>query len=116
MDNGSDRELLELILNQVGKLTNELIEFRTGTNERFDDVEKRFDGLGNEIRRVGNQVAILENDHGKKLDALMDGYKQLAEGQEEIKAQITDLTSRVEKQEVEITVIKGGKAKNISKI
>ena len=65
--------------------------------------------LKTEIQTVGNQVTMLENDHGKKLDALMDGYKQLAEGQEEIKSQIQDINSKVANQEVEITVLKGGK-------
>ena len=52
-----------------------------------------------EIQSVGNQVARLENDHGKKLDALFDGYKQLAEGQEELKSQLHDLALKVDKQE-----------------
>ena len=77
----------------------------------YADLKSDIGSVRKEIQTVGNQVAKLENEHGKKLDALMDGYKQLAEGQEEIKAQLTDLTSRVEKQEVEITVIKGGKGK-----
>ena len=64
-----------------------------------------------EVQTVGNQVTMLENDHGKKLDALMDGYKQLAEGQEEIKSQIQDINSKVTNQEVEKTVLKGGKGK-----
>ena len=89
----------------------------------FEFMEKMYADLKNEIKlvkvdlsaeiqKVGNQVIKLENDHGKKLDALFDGYKQLAEGQKEIKTQMTDIASKLDKQEVEITVIKGGK-KNI---
>ena len=51
----------------------------------------------------------MENDHGKKLDALMDGYQQLAEGQEEIKSQIAKLSSKADKQEIEITGLKAAK-------
>lgn len=74
--------------------------------EQFKSVK---DELRAEIQSVGNQVTKLEQDHGKKLDALFDGYKQLSEGQEEIKSQLSFLTANLEKQEVEIKVIKGGK-------
>lgn len=65
--------------------------------------------LSAEIQKVSNQVVKLEQEHGAKLEALLDGYKQLTEGQEEIKGQLQDLQSKVSNQEVEITVLKGGK-------
>jgi len=77
------------------KMYVEFSEFRKETNARFDKVE------GHIIR--------IENEHGHKLDALFDGYKQLSEGQEEIKSQLTELSSKVEKQDIQITVLKGNK-------
>lgn len=62
-------------------------------DERFDSIEKR--------------LIVIENDHGSKLNALLDGYKQLSEGQEEIKEDIQALSDKQEKQELEIHVIKG---------
>lgn len=84
MDNMTDRELLELITTQVGKLTikadqisNDLSNFKYETNERFN--------------KIDNRLMAIENDHGSKLNALLDGYKQLAEGHDEIKADIRKL-------------------------
>lgn len=51
----------------------EFSEFRKETNNRFDEVKS-------DIQKVSNQVVKLENNYGKKLDALMDGYQQLSEG------------------------------------
>jgi len=73
----------------------EFSEFRKETREELQ-------GLKNDIIRI-------ENGHGKKLDALFDGFKQLTEGQEEIKSQLKELSSRVEKQDIQITVLKGDK-------
>ena len=77
------------------KLYSEFSTFRQETTEKFDIIDKRT------IR--------MENNHGKKLDALMDGYQQLAEGQKEIKSQIAELSSKVDKQEIEITGLKAVK-------
>lgn len=77
------------------KMYVEFSEFRKETREELQ-------GLKNDIIRI-------ENRHGKKLDALFDGYKQLTEGQEEIKSQLKELSSRVEKQDIQITVLKGDK-------
>ena len=82
-----------------------------GINNKIGDINNKIGDIESEIKHVGNQVTKLENSHGKKLDALFDGFKQLAEGQEEIKAQIADIAVKVEKHDVEITVIKGGKHK-----
>lgn len=84
------------------KMYGEFSEFRKETSRKFEEV--KFD-----IQNVSNQVVKLEIGHGHKLDALFDGYKQLAEGQEEIKSQVTALASKVESQDVQITVLKGSK-------
>ena len=62
-----------------------------------------------DLRGLKNDVIRLENEHGKKLDALFDGYKQLTEGQEEIKSKLKVLSSKVEKQDMQITFLKGNK-------
>lgn len=100
MNEMTDRELLEFVAAQVGKLTtkvddisNELRLFKSDTDERFN--------------KIDNRLMVIENDHGSKLEALLDGYKQLSEGQEEIKEDIQTLSDKQEKQELEIHVIKG---------
>lgn len=45
----SDRELLELIAAQVGKLTNELSEFKKETSESFSKVINRLESIDKRI-------------------------------------------------------------------
>jgi uncharacterized protein YaaR (DUF327 family) len=77
------------------KMYSELLGFKKETNERFDDIK------GHIIR--------LENDHGKKLDVLFDGYKQSMEGIQEINHKLDKLTDRVENQEIKLQVLKSVK-------
>ena len=88
-----------------------LTQMYSEMNKRFSEVNKRFDGVDEKLDGKADKADIvrLENEHGKKLDALMDGYQQLAEGQEEIKSQIVELSSKVDKQELEITGLKAVK-------
>lgn len=58
------------------KMYIEFSEFRKETHARLGSVE--------------GHIIQIENDHGKKLDALFDRYIQLAEGQQEIKSQLAE--------------------------
>ncbi len=51
----------------------------------------------------------MENSHGEKLDALFDGWKQNTEQLKKHDHKLESIDSKLEKQEVEITVIKGNK-------
>lgn len=84
------------------RMYNEFVSFKSDMNEFRQETNKRLDAVDGHIIRI-------ENEHGHKLDALFDGYKQLTEGQEEIKLQLTELSSKVERQDVQITVLKGSK-------
>lgn len=65
--------------------------------------------LKNDIQNVGNQVAKLENDLVPKIEILFDGYRQLSEGQEEIKSQLADISTKLENQGAQINFLKGSK-------
>lgn len=75
------------------------------------DMTEQFKSVKEDIKGLKNDIIRMENNHGKKLDALFDGYKQLSEGQEEVKSQVSALTEKVDSQDVQITVLKGGKSK-----
>ncbi|NLY38327.1 MAG: hypothetical protein GX044_03395 [Firmicutes bacterium] len=64
----TDRDLLELIAAQVGKLTTQVDGLTTQVGKLTVDVE--------EIKKI---VVRIENDHGQKLGALLDGYRLLSE-------------------------------------
>jgi len=67
----TDRELLELIATQVGEITKGMSEVKT----RLTSVE--------------NIVTRIENEHGKKLSALFDGYKQHTDQLDRIEKEVS---------------------------
>ena len=79
--------------------------------EMYSDIKGELTDIKQILNKKADKTDIvrIENEHGKKLEALFDGYKQLTEGQEEIKSQLTELSSKVEKQDIQITVLKGSK-------
>lgn len=79
----------------VEKLYSEFIEFR---KESKGDIQS----LKNDVLRIENKL----DDNSK---ALFDGYKQTYEEVKEVKNTIQDMSYKMEKQEVEIKVIKGSK-------
>ena len=78
----TDRDLLEIIATQVGKLTIKVDELTT----RVDVLTTRVDKLTQDMTEVKadlqftkHTVVRIENDHGQKLGVLLNGYKQTAE-------------------------------------
>jgi len=62
----------------------------------------------NDIKEELKQdIAKLEDNHGRKLDALADGYTQCIEGINKLQNEVEKLTDRVEHQEIKLQVIKG---------
>ncbi len=66
----TDRELLEYIAAQVGKLTIDV-----------DSLKKDVTDVKNKLDQKSDKTDIvrLENTHGTKIEALLDGYKQHSE-------------------------------------
>lgn len=79
----------------------------------YSDIQSRFDMMGNEIKEVRKEMqngfVRLENKMDENHKALYDGYKQNSEAITEIREDIKELKSRVENQEIELRVIRGGK-------
>jgi outer membrane murein-binding lipoprotein Lpp len=94
----NDRELLEYIAAQVGNLTKDVTEVKTDIKDLKEDVSS-----------LKNQVTKIEVEHGKKLDALFDGYKQNTEAINELTAKVDDLSDKVDRHDIKIQVIEGGK-------
>lgn len=67
----SDRELLELTVSQAGKLTMDMNELKS------------------EIKDIKKTVVRIENEHGEKLSALFDGYKQNSEKLDRIEEEVS---------------------------
>ncbi len=73
----------------------------------YSEFSNRFDGMENRLKKV---ESLIENDVKKDISALYDGYKQTYEEVVDIKKTVNEISSKVEKQDVEIRVIKGGAA------
>ncbi len=93
----------------VTKMYNEFSEFRKDMNEFKKDMNE-FKKDMNEFRKETKKDIIrLENIVDTNSKALFDGYKQTFEKLTAVEKKVDDISAKVEKQDVEITVIKGGK-------
>ena len=110
-------ELLTQMYNEFNNRFDQVNNRFDQVNNRFDQVNNRFDQVDNRLDQVDNRLdqvdkrldkieITIENDIKPDIKAALEGYRQLAEGQEEIKVQIIELSSRVDNQEVEIRAIK----------
>ena len=111
----TDRELLELIFTEITglkagqeRLEGEIVGLRAG-QERLEEGQQRLEARQ---QRLEDIVTRIENDHGRKLEALFDGWKQNTEQLKRHGEILERIESKLEKHEVEIKVIKG--SKNIS--
>jgi len=110
----NDRELLELIAAQVGKLTGDVGKLTGDVGKLTGDVGKLTGDVGKltgdvskltgdvskltgdvgEIKdrqvKLENIVTRIEHDHGKKLEALFDGYKQNNDRLDRIEKAVTN--------------------------
>lgn len=86
----------------ITKMYSEFSEFKKDMNEFKKDM--------NEFRKEAkNDIIGLENKIDTNSKALFDGYKQTFEKLTVIEKKVDEISAKVEKQDVEITVIKGGK-------
>ncbi len=80
----TDRELLELIAAQVSKLTTQV----EGLTTHVEGLATQVDILTKDMAGVKDIVIKIENDHGQKLGALLNGYKQNAERLDRIEKEV----------------------------
>lgn len=76
-------------------------------DRRFADVDKRFENMDNKIENLSKQVMSLKNGLKPKVEAALDGYKLVYEKLTDLSEKVDVINSKVEKQDVEIRVIKG---------
>ncbi|WP_425449380.1 hypothetical protein [Dethiothermospora halolimnae] len=74
----------EKIFNLMEKMYSEFTEFKS----EVKDLKTEVKGLKTEVSDIKKTVIKIENDHGQKLDALFDGYKQNSEKLNEIEEEV----------------------------
>jgi DNA anti-recombination protein RmuC len=140
-NNASDRELLELVVAQVSKLTMEVsgiksdmtgmktdmtgmktdmtgmktdisgmkTDMQEGFNQVYADMQKGFNQVNERIDKVEKTVLKIEQEHGEKLSALFDGYKQNSE-------KLECLDEKVDKLQMDVNSLNIKAAYNDSRI
>ncbi|WP_027628237.1 hypothetical protein [Ruminiclostridium cellobioparum] len=98
-------ELVTKMYDEFSEFRKDMNEFKEDMNEFKEDMNEFRKETNKEIRGLKNDVIRFEN----KLDAVFDGYKQTFEKLTVVEKKVDDISAKVEKQDVEITVIKGGK-------
>lgn len=75
-------------------MEDKMFDLMTQMYAEFKELKTEVRELKTEVKKIGNQVTVIEHEHGQKLESLMDGYKLLYEGQQEIKADIKEIKDR----------------------
>lgn len=84
-NNASDRELLEIIVAQVSKLNTDM----SGVKSKILEMDSKMSKMDFEIKDVKKTVLKIEQNHGEKLSALFDGYKQNSEKLDRIENEVS---------------------------
>lgn len=66
-----------------------LTKMHSELNGKMDNLQGQINGMQQDISDLKKAVLRIENDHGNKLNALFDGYKQNSEGLFRIEAQVS---------------------------
>lgn len=91
MENASDRDLLELVVAQVSKLSTDMSGIKSdmaGMKTEITGIKSEMTGMKSEIGDIKKTVLRIEHDHGEKLSALFDGYKQNSEKLDRVEKEV----------------------------
>ncbi len=91
------------------KFYSEFSEFKKDMNDFKSDMNDFKSDMNDFRKETRNDIVRLENKIDTVSKTLFDGYEQTFEKLTVLEKKVDDISSRVEKQELEITVIKGGK-------
>ena len=76
---------IEHIDNKVDSLETKVDNLET----KVDNLETKVDNLETKVKHIDNKVTIIEQEHGKKLTALFDGYTQNAQKLDNIQEEVS---------------------------
>lgn len=92
-----------------GKVFDLLTKMYNEMQDGFKEIRADIKELKTDVNDLKNGQLLLEDKLEDTRKTLFDGYTQNSEQLNEIKSVLKDLSEKVEKQEVEIKVIKGRK-------
>lgn len=80
-----ENEIFEL----VTKMYSEFSKKFESIDNRFESMDSRFESIESELKSIKKTVLNIKQDHGNKLEALFDGYKQNSEKLDRIEKEVT---------------------------
>ena len=108
-------ECLVQLVKSVDKLGNRMdnLDSRMDKFEnRMDNFENRMDNFENKLneniaftQRISESVAVMEVEHGSKLNALFDGYKANSEKLDKIETDIQNIHTILQKHDDQLYLI-----------
>ncbi len=100
------------LMNEISSVKKELESLKQDVESVKQDVtsvNQEVSSVKQDVKTIGNQVIRLENDLKPKIEAGLDGYRLVIERLNTLENKVDNINTKVEKQEVEIKVIKGGR-------
>lgn len=95
----NNKDLFELMTKMYADITNRMDSMQgdiKGVNKRLDNLETKVDNLETKVdnletkvQHIDNKISIIEQEHGKKLTALFDGYTQNAQKLDNIQEEVS---------------------------
>ena len=96
------------IFDLMGKMYTEMNSRFGEMNSKFGEINSRFDEINIKLDKKADKTDIvrIEEQLENKTKALFDGYTQTYEKLSVIEKKLEDISTKVEKQDIEIRVIK----------
>ena len=86
----------ELLTKMYSEFSGKIDNMHNEFNSKFDNMQGKIDSIEGKIENIEgdlnslkNVVTRMENDHGNKLDALFDGYKQINDRLDRIETEVS---------------------------
>ena len=88
----NNKDLFELMTKMYSDFTTRMDRLETKIehiDNKVDSLETKVDNLETKVKHIDNKVTIIEQEHGKKLTALFDGYTQNAQKLDNIQEEVS---------------------------
>ena len=88
----NNKDLFELMTKMYSDFTTRMDRLETKIehiDNKVDNLETKVDNLETKVKHIDNKVTIIEQEHGKKLTALFDGYTQNAQKLDNIQEEVS---------------------------
>ena len=88
----NNKDLFELMTKMYSEFTTRMDRLENKIDHmgnKVDNLENKVDNLETKVQHIDNKVTIIEQEHGKKLTALFDGYTQNAQKLDNIQEEVS---------------------------